>query len=177
MPTTAEELQFTNITRIAGQAEDFAADVVQRPDTKKALCVDVPKSSLPAYSNDYKIEFSETVLALTTNYQARYSYSGSGRFIGFVLDMDANTTIQYRLVIDGKVVFTDLPHELVTALWGAPANGQRFFVVGTTVLNNFDFQPDLPIEFSTSVSLEIRRTTATARNCLRHLVAIVKGGV
>jgi hypothetical protein len=175
MPTTADELKYSNITRIAGQGEDFSADVAQRSDGKNALCVDSRIDLATTLSNNTKLDFAQTTVALTTTYAAIYSYTGPGKLVGFVLDMDANTQIQYRLVIDGKVVFTDLPHELLTSLWGSPGNGQRFLTVGTTVLNNFDFQPPQPIAFSTSISIEVRRTTATARNLLRHLVVLVKG--
>lgn len=41
MATTADELRDTDITRIAGQAEDLAADVVERTDGKNGLCTEI----------------------------------------------------------------------------------------------------------------------------------------
>lgn len=40
MPTDASELQYTSVTRIAGQDELYAVDVVERADGKKSLCTD-----------------------------------------------------------------------------------------------------------------------------------------
>lgn len=73
MNTTTEELEFTNITRIAGQDEDYACDVILRSDSKRALCVDVPSvvtskeqqnPTFLAYAGDVQIGNNKSMISL-----------------------------------------------------------------------------------------------------------------
>lgn len=83
MPTTSDELQFTAITRIAGQDETYAADVVARVDGKKALSVDAVTTISPR-SSSYTYAATVTALSPASSATDIFTITGSSSKIVYV---------------------------------------------------------------------------------------------
>lgn len=162
MPTTQEEIMFSEITRIAGQNEDYCADVTPRIDGKNALCVDVlPSSVNPPPSildNGLRLVTNASAITLTTVYQDIINRSGSGLLLGWVLDCNSNSGIVFEFSIDGQVIFTELTFDFITSLYGTNYGANTYLYIGQSDLGDLQFRPPNPIKYNSSIVVRAKRT-------------------
>lgn len=178
MPTVTDELKSSGVTRIVGQGEDYAADVILRSDGKKSLCVcnaSVPNnfpSSMPTFNKKLRLVTQELGLALTTSYQTVISYTGSALLLGWIVDCTSNLTINFEFTIDSETVFTELSSEFISNLYGTNYGANTYLYFGRHDLGEFQFRPPQPVKIDTNFTVRARRTSSTARtvNRIKYII-------
>lgn len=116
----------------------------------------------PCFSDKYRSLFDGASLALTTSYQTRYTYSGSGKFVGFILAFSGSDLV-VKLSIDSEVIFEVNGEDLSDVQIGTPlgsgpnsqptAGGPSW----DTTSKKMSFVPTFPIAYDTEVKIEIKR--------------------
>jgi hypothetical protein len=147
--------------------------------------IDKKKSSdapgISVFSAKYRSEFDEPVspLDLTASYQTIFTYSGSGKFVGFVATF-SNTNIGVKLTIDSEVIFEYEASQVNDAQFGNPSTlgpggqsssgGPMWDQSG----RRFGFMSYLPIEYGTDVKIEALEIGATPATYIRSIVNLTK---
>jgi len=130
------------------------------------------EKAVGCFSSKYRIETSETAQTLTTSFASTYSYSGSGKFHGFIHDFN-NDDIEIKLTIDGEEIFNIPVNTLVSIGYTKIiCNTLGFNVTGSNEI--FEFCPTSPICFNTSVLIECRKTVGGTRRVDRRVTFITK---
>lgn len=176
--TTANDESLVVIADGAGGGAQ--AQVVTRPDTKKALAVDATtaaggSASIPSFSNTLRYEDMNVAnggVARNTNISSTltnvFSYSGSGLVIGFEVFLEKileGWTIQ--LLIDGVNVFSSaglLVVEYVSTPFDLSEDRIRYPLLGFhTKGEHFRFQSPMhyPIRYTSSVVVKAKKTGTT----------------
>ena len=116
----------------------------------------------PCFSDKYRTLFDGASLTLTTSYQTRYTYSGSGKFVGFILAFSGSDLV-VKLSIDSNVIFEINGGDLGDVQLGNPASsgpnsqptagGPSWDTTG----KKMSFVPTFPIAYDTEVKIEIKR--------------------
>jgi hypothetical protein len=144
----------------------YKADVYPKAG-KNRLAVDTAFESdddigAPVFSNNLKSIFADVNIALSPSaYTTIYSYSGSGKFVSFIVDYDKDDVIT-RLKIDGNTVFdlsaTDIDNIQIP-------NSATVDFMGTLggpwwdgTAKKLGYIPPFPISYSTSVLIEAKET-------------------
>lgn len=185
MTTTSDELQYTNITRIAGQDEQYAADVIIRNDGKKAIVTDaqvnITNNIPPALNSKYRVEWSDTVVNFpaSSNYSTFYLYNGSGYLHGFHIDTNSDKC-QVKLTVDGEVIYSDITGKFLSDISfkstgsNNPIMLQNRSGLTTEGNNDIDFSPHADLRFNSSIKIELKKSDNTAFTTNRYLVFITK---
>jgi hypothetical protein len=173
--TNPSELVSSNVTRITGGDEAYAADVVERPDGKKSLCVCTGGNvitNVATLDKKFRLFAQDINLALTTNYQTVITYTGAALLLGWVVDTTSNLTINFEFTIDGETVFTELSSELISNFYGTNYGADIYLYFGRSDFGDFQFRPPLPIKVNSNFTVRARRTTGTARtvNRIKYIV-------
>jgi hypothetical protein len=175
MGALEDEFKYSNSVKITGQDELYGADVIS--SDKKRLCVDALISSentLSYMKNTYRVLTSETVITLSQSvFTTIYSYNGSGLLLAFAAKCSSYNDISFILIIDGVTVF-EITNTFIRAMWGTPAQNLLFPSVGESVTNMFDFRPPYPIKYNSSVLLQAKKLSATARTIDKYQIVITK---
>jgi hypothetical protein len=135
----------------------------------------------PVFSFKLRHIFDDAGTALTTTYATVYTYTGSGKLIGFVLENDATGSIDVvtKLTIDGSDVVFELENKDVSDIQypeGPGFSGMRSSAGGP--MYNFSdkklfYMPECPIAYETSVKIEAKTTSGTA-DMVRHFINLTK---
>lgn len=131
----------------------------------------------PVFSSEIETIFSETDLALTTSYVTRFTYSGSGKLIGYIAGLNS-TNFSFKLTIDSNVVFDISGNNINDIQLGPPSAGLPQPTSGGPFVNNsgktFGYLPICPIAFSTNVKIEVKKGSGPAATILRDLINLTK---
>lgn len=108
-------------------------------------------------STKVRHDISTTIITLTSSYQTAYTYSGSGKFIGFAFRLESANTI-FKMTVDSDVIFelsladvSDLLDTTKASTAGGPwttGDAKKFF-----------YQPIYPIPYSSLVKIEAKETS------------------
>ena len=124
----------------------------------------------PGFSSKFKTIFSDTDVVLDGTYKTLFTYSGSGKLMGFVLSFDG-TEPQVRLTVDGDECFdleiTDVNDAQFKT--GSILNGAGGPIVASS---QFKFHPDFPIVYGSSVLIEALE--ASGKKLLRSIVTLTQ---
>ena len=122
-------------------------------------------------SNKYRAEFDGTDVTLTALFQTVFTYSGSGKFVGFTLTFDGSTP-RVRLTIDStEVIFNELLCDIRDA--GLNLNSNK--ITGTGLVVDSDqllFRPLSPIPYESEVLVEVQ--DSTGKKLLSTIVGLTK---
>lgn len=165
--TQASELKSSSVTKICGQDELLAADVITRYDNKKAIVTE----SLPVLTSGLRLLWQELALTLNTTYLTVFSYNGNGILFGFVIDCNSNIGITFEFIIDGVTIFTELTYQFITDLYGTSYGTDTFLYLGRSDIGDLQFRPPHPIRFNSNITVRAKRT-ATSKIINRYLAWI-----
>jgi hypothetical protein len=130
-------------------------------DTQQGKPIDVP--GVPCFSTKYRVDFDESDLTLTTTtYVTRFTYSGSGKFIGLIVGFSSTNT-KIRLTIDSEEFFDMTSSNIQDVQSSNPGNsgpssetgvgGPQFDITDKKVV----FYPPFPVEYKTNILIEVAR--------------------
>lgn len=133
---------------------------------------------LAVISKKYRIEFDESDTTVATAFATRFTYTGSGKFFGFVLIND-HKEVETKLTIDGtEVVFSLKAEDIGAAQISSPDIPDLVQETGGIMTADNDKTVALklyaPIVFDTSVKIEVKRTKTSDHTVLRSMVALTK---
>ena len=170
---------------IVGRDELHGADVNDVDVTgKKRLLVQNfhyrgSATNIETVSSNYVIDknfVQQVVVSGTTGYTL-YTYTGSGILLGFHIDSDTDK-LQVKLVIDSNDIFNgfievkSLKELKFDAGTGRVSFQSRSLIA--TDRDDFDFDPQYPIAFNSSMSIIIKRSDGNNTKVKKYFVEIVK---
>jgi len=130
----------------------------------------------PVISPKLRYDFDDSGVTISTTFVNLFSFSGSGKLFGFVLDFN-QSDIQVKLTIDSTDVIFDLTGSQLKDIQVPAAGGQAFGVFGIVwevAGNRLRFEPTCSIPFESKVEMEGKRTGGADRSMDRSLVALTK---
>lgn len=111
------------------------------------------------YTSKYRSIFDGTGLTLTGAFQTVYTYSGSGKFVGFILDFSSgNIAAGVKLTIDTDVIFDLSSADILDVQNGSGTSGGPVF---DNLDKKFSFEPPRPILYKTIITIEVKRDNGT----------------
>ncbi len=123
----------------------------------------------PTFSTKHRSVLDTSELVLTASYQTRFSYSGSGKLIGYMIEVE-NTDTDIKLTIDSEVLF-----ELKFIDLGN-MTGNKEFSLGSLYTNatakRLIFLPECPIAYTTNITVELKETTG--KKVFRSMAVLTK---
>jgi len=179
MPTVPTELQDSRVTRITGQEETYAADVIN--SDKNRLCVDASISGhgglVPALTKKYRAEWLTSPKALGgVAYELVYEYVGTGYLHGYHLESSTDK-VQYRMVVDGETLFDNLQPKYLKHL-GLEAAARARLQQGSGPVaadgDEFDFSLRSPLKFDQHIRVYGKTDKGSSFSILRYLFQITK---
>lgn len=147
--------------------------------------IDIKKPSdtpgAPSFSDKYRSDFDEPspATALTASYQTIFTYSGTGKFVGFVATF-SNTNVELKLSIDSNVTFEMTSAQVNDAQFGNPSTlgpgGQASSggAMWDQTGRRYGFMPYFPIEYGTDVKIEVKKVGAPVVSYIRSIVNLTK---
>ena len=162
------ELQRSDITRLVGGDELYAADVILDGGLKKLIV----KSSAEL-SSDLRIiqvEGVDQILSDVTYYTI-YTVAGVATVSGFIIEFD-DKKVQVKLNIDGVDIF-DINVEALKNIsdWSTSPQPQTY-ISWNDILKVFYFTPAFPIKSSTSITISARSKTGQAKKYKSSIVQV-----
>jgi hypothetical protein len=148
-----EELKQSETIRIVGGEEDFAADVILKPDGSKRLRVDSETSISTDLAIIQQIDVDQSLSNAT--YYTIFSDTGIKTISGFALEF-SNRNVFVKLTLDGVTIFDLDVSKLRDILDWNQASLPNFYVSWNDNLKAFYFTPAFPIKSTTDVSIEAR---------------------
>lgn len=110
------------------------------------------------------------------SFSSLYSYSGSGKFVGFSARFNDEDVI-VKATIDGETLF-EIDCDIMEILFDNTTASQNAYagaVMWHDARNLFTFNPNFPIKFDTSVTIEAKaNNTSNSRSIEQLLVNIVQ---
>lgn len=138
---------------------------------KKAVFHDNDENFVPCYSSkmnfDLDHDFSSS---LTDSFVTKYTYSGSGKFIGFDLTYSSQFTAT-KLIIDSDTIFDIVNSELDVA---HTLDKDTLGLIWEPTRKQLLFYPRFPICFDTDVVIQSRKTSVPAATLDSYIVCIDK---
>ena len=129
----------------------------------------------PVYSNKLRFPKSETEVVLAASYSTVFSYSGSGKLLGFILDFDS-LNVEVKLTIDSTDEIFEFTEQEILDLRYKKGSGE-YNMVEAPLWDGNDrkmiFRPSCAIRYDSEVKIEARYTSGSA-SVDRHLVALTK---
>lgn len=154
-------------TEITGATDGTnIGNVGNRLRVTNAVASDAPGA--PVFTKKYRVAYDGTDVSLTTTLTNIFTYTGSGKFVSFVMSTDKSTVL-ITLKIDSDAVFTDLPVSGIATLdikgtlrEGADASGDGKKFIFARV-----------IEYGTDIVIDAKTSSGTAK-VLDHVVELTK---
>lgn len=129
---------------------------------------------IPVFSSKLRYEKDTTGLTLTTSYQTAFTYSGSGKLVGMILDFD-KTNIQVKVTLDStEVIFECTSNEIDDVQSSGARKGAG--IVGLawdTSGSKYVFEPPYPIVYDSAVLIEAKQVSGNG-NLSRSIVILTK---
>lgn len=160
-----------NISKVTdGSIERLAVDAKFSGTTPGAT------SPCPTVTNKLRHEFSKVSQGLNTSYTTVYTYSGSGAFMGFVLDFDDDDVV-VKFSVDSETIF-ELEAEDIDDI--QQDFGSDFGINGNAGGPLWDddddkmiYKPPCAISYSSEVKIEVKTTSGTS-DLDKYLVTLTK---
>ena len=140
---------------------------------KAMLGVDDLRDNVQCYSPKFRIESDTNSVPLTGSFVDQYSYTGSGRFVGFVMEFD-HKDVEVKLLIDSEVIFSIAPSDIETHQ-GNTLVDENLGINWEPNKKILTFYPRFPICFETDAKIQARETAGN-HDRLYYLVSIEKLG-
>ena len=141
----------------------------RRLDVLAKITGNIPvTAAVMCYSSKLCYLPDSTNVALTGSFVSQYSYSGSGKLVGFSMTFD-HKDVECKLLVDGDTVFS-------VSAYDVENNGGKFSTMGLDWEPNkktISFYPNFPICFDTSLAIQAKNFSGTHAR-LYYLVAIEK---
>jgi len=158
--------------------DGFTANLTTLPVDISQVTV-VPEC--PTMSNDFKVEYSDTNISMTSSYATIYSYSGSGKFHGFALDFNSDS-VRVKLEIDGNEVFALTLDEVegMQAFSSSGCDDDSGAATGLVNMlkkasgNRLYFSPPCPIKYTSSVTVSGQRTGSSNKTMDKQMMFLEK---
>ncbi len=157
MADIAEQKQ-SEAVRIVGKEEDYAADVVLKPDGSQRLLVDSETSISTDLGIEQQIDVNQTLDNVA--YYDIFTATGIKTVSGFALEFD-NRKVFIKLELDGTPIFDLDIQKLRDILDWNQAALPPFYVSWNDNLKAFYFTPAFPIKSATSIKIQARGKTGT----------------
>lgn len=126
---------------------------------------------VPCYSSKKTYDTDDSSVALTGSFVDQYSYTGTGKFIGFVMEFD-HKDVEVKLLIDSDTVFEIAPDDISTHQGNTTAD-ENLGIIWEPNKKILTYYPRFPICFSTDVKIQARET-AGSHSREYYLVSIEK---
>lgn len=136
---------------------------------KKTVIEDGPEDA-QCYSSKKTYDTDASTVSLTGSFASQYSYTGSGKLIGFNMEFD-HQAVEVKLLVDGDTVFQITGDDLQTH-----GNDSIIENIGLHWEPNkkiITYYPNFPICFDSSVDIQARETSGS-HDRLHYLVCIEK---
>lgn len=104
------------------------------------------------------ITYDSTGTALTTSWTTIVNYSGTSGSLDFIAVSLGTSNYKVRLTVDGSEVYDIAMSDLNTI---GLVNAVNVNIWAETALKNFRYRPLTPVDFTTSLKIEIAMTTGT----------------
>jgi len=135
----------------------------------------------PSVSKKLRFDHTENNTTITSSYVTLYSYSGSGKLHGFVLDYNSDS-VRTKLTIDGSDEIFELTMDEIEDLQSYTGGGcddsQSSELLGGFIKkssgNKLNVEFKCPIKYETSVLIEAQRTSGSNKRLDRRIVFIEK---
>ncbi len=164
-----EEQKQSESVRIVGRDEEYAADVILKPDGSQRLLVD----SETSISTELEIlqEYDQDYVLSDTTYYDIYSGIGIITISGFLLSFN-NKKVWVRLEIDGIEIF-DINVEKFKDVsdWNSASQPQTY-VSWNDALKVFYFTPNFPMKSSSSLKIQARSETGESKKYLGSIIQV-----
>ena len=105
------------------------------------------------------ISFDSAGTALTTSWTTVVDYSGGQGSLDFIAVSLGTSNYKVRLTIDGTEIFDIAMSDLNTI---GLVNAVNVNIWAETALKNFRYRPLTPVDFTTSLKIELAMTTGSA---------------
>lgn len=121
-----------------------------------------------------------TSIATSATWTTIYSYSGSGYIGGLLINVDTFTGWEFRLVVDGDVIYSFVSEDLTTdTLYDVDDvtdSNTAFLGISKGAHDKFTWHPPLsvPMKYDATVVVQLRRPTAGAKRFQAGLIIIGK---
>jgi len=125
----------------------------------------------PCYSSKKTFDVDNSTTALTGSLTDQYSYTGTGKFIGFIMTFD-HKDVEVQLLIDSDEVFKLQAGDL-ESLQGNQTSADNLGVSWEPNKKTITYYPNFPICFETDVKIKARET-AGDHDRLYYLISIEK---
>ena len=130
----------------------------------------------PVISKKLRYDLSMSDITVSTTLVTVYTYSGSGKLFGTVLDF-SHGDIEVKLTIDGTDVIFDMDMGDLNTIQipgGAGINQGIFGLVWENAGSRLRLEPSCALIFTSEIKFEAKRTGAVDRTLNRSLVALTK---
>lgn len=164
--------------------EDFEDNYQSKANKPYTTPVDLDVTAAPGcpvLSPTLKLLYSGTDITAGSGYTTAYSYSGTGKFFGFVFDYNSDQ-VRTKLTIDGNVIF-ELSMDEIEALQSFDGdgcddsqdtgNGVCGFIKKSAG-NRLNFCPPCAIKYTSEVKIEIKRTGSSSKKLKDQIVILTK---
>jgi len=152
------------------------------PDDRRCLDINVcntdefpgggnSKNFTPCYSSKKTFDSDASTVALTGSFVDQYSYTGTGKFIGFVMAFD-HKDVEVKLLVDGDTVFQFTAADIETHQ-GNTLVDENLGINWEPNKKIITYYPRFPICFETDVKIQARET-AGSHSRSYYLVSIEK---
>ncbi len=129
----------------------------------------------PVTTTKLRYDFDDTGVTISTTFVTLFTYSGSGKFFGIVLDFNSDQ-VEVKCTIDSEVIFNLTAAQLKDIQIPAAA-GQSQGIGGLEWENagsRLRFTPPCAIKFGTDVKFEGKRTGASDKTLDRVMATLTK---
>lgn len=134
----------------------------------------------PTFSKKYRVELSETDVTMGSSYSTIYSYSGSGKFIGMVIEFNDEDVI-VKVTIDSETIFElDIEDLNNFNFFGGGDDDDGGSVRSHCGLDGANkdkalhWCPPCPIQYDTEVKIEGKRNGGSNKTMRRRIVTLTK---
>ena len=130
----------------------------------------------PVLSTKYRVDFSDSNVTVGTSAATLFTYSGSGKMIGFVFEF--NGDVQVKLDIDSEIIFDlstsdindmQIPMGVSGAIPAIPGS-----LEWTAASKKLVFMPPCPIIYGTNVTITATRLATPDKTMTRSIVSLTK---
>lgn len=129
---------------------------------------------VPTITNKFRVRYSTSSAVVGSIYTTIYTRSGTGLFFGFQSDFNS-ANVSLRLTIDSGQIFeitiADLKLFQFNDTTTTRTQAGSFW---TTIGNTVDFSSKFPIPYTTSVTIEMKRTDATNHQMNNYMVFLTE---
>jgi len=127
-------------------------------------------ASVSCYSPKFRYDFDSSVVALSNSFVDQYSYTGTGKLIGFRLEFSSKD-VEVNLLVDSEVLFTVSADDMATH--GNSNIEENMGIMWEPNKKTVSFYPRFPICFGTDVKIQSKKITGNV-NRTHYVVSIEK---